>query len=101
MRGCIGVLRNAGRTADPGVLRAVAQTAEGLGYSSLWLAEHLAIPHVYASRFPYTSSGRPHFPNDVHYSESMAALAYLAAITTRIRLGVSVIPMTTRDPVFL
>lgn len=61
------------------------QAAEALGFHSVWLTDHLAIPQEYAARFG-------------HLYEAISTLAYLAALTTRLRLGISVLILPQRNP---
>lgn len=85
-------------TSSPADLREVAQAAERLGYHSVWLTEHVAVPVVIRSRYPYSPDGRPAFRHDSEWAEAMVALAFVAAVTSQVRLGTAVIPMITRDP---
>src|SRR5215207_134406 len=71
----------AGGRADTGLIRDFATRAERLGYADLWLTDNLL-------------GGRPHL-------EPVTLLAYAAACTERIRLGVSVIILNQRNPVAL
>jgi probable F420-dependent oxidoreductase len=66
---------------DTGLIRDFAQRAEQLGYDDLWLTENIL-------------SARP-------VLDPVTLLAYAAAVTDRIRLGVSVIILNQRNPVQL
>lgn len=80
--------------AGPDLAR-VARRAEELGFESLWIPEHLLLPTDYKSRYPYTATGRMPAPPDIPLHDPLIALAYAAAVTTRIRLatGVYVLPL--------
>jgi probable F420-dependent oxidoreductase len=88
-------------TADRAVLRDLAQAAEQLGYHSIWVSEHIAIPKEYTSVYPFAANGRPPFAEDGDWSEAMVTLGFLAGVTDRVRLGTSAIPMLCRDPLSL
>ncbi len=77
----------AGRFLDPDVLRGIAGEVEDLGYDSLWVSDHIIVP-----------VGESYIPELMH--EPLALLAWLAAETERLTLGVSVLVVPYRDPVF-
>jgi probable F420-dependent oxidoreductase len=77
-----------GSWATPGNLTHVAQRAEQLGYHSLWTYQRLLSPVDAAWGDMYRSVMDP-----------VVALAYVAAQTSRIRLGVAVINMPFIAPV--
>lgn len=95
----IGVVLLRSVTASPADLARLARTIEELGYHSIWVTEHIAIPVEIRSRYPYSEDGRPAFGPETEWPEAMVALGYVAAVTRRVRLGTAVIPMITRDPV--
>ena len=76
-------------------LARVARRAEELGFESLWIPEHLVLPVQYRSRYPYAASGRMPVPPDTPLHDPFLALAYAAAVTSRIRLatGIFVVPL--------
>jgi alkanesulfonate monooxygenase SsuD/methylene tetrahydromethanopterin reductase-like flavin-dependent oxidoreductase (luciferase family) len=67
---------------------AIAQTAEALGYSSLWTNDHVLLP---------TSLPEPFG----HVLESLTTLSYLAASTNHIQLGTGVLVLPQRDPLLV
>ncbi|MBI4277404.1 MAG: TIGR03619 family F420-dependent LLM class oxidoreductase [Armatimonadetes bacterium] len=75
------------QVASPKAIRDVARHAEELGFDSLWVTDHVAMPEKYVPRF-----------GEVIY-EPLTALAYAAAVTSRIKLGSSVIILPYRNPV--
>lgn len=79
----------------------MARAAEDLGYDSVWVGEHIALPVEIKSRYPYSEDGRAHFDHTQDFPEAMVLLGFIAGVTRRVRLGTSVIPMTTRDPLSL
>jgi probable F420-dependent oxidoreductase len=95
----VGVVLLRSVTASPNDLTSLAQTIERLGFHSIWVTEHIAIPVEIRSRYPYSEDGRPSFGPETEWPEAMVALGYVAAVTRRVRLGTAVIPMITRDPV--
>jgi probable F420-dependent oxidoreductase len=74
------------RNVDPDVLVRRARLAEEAGFESLWVGDHIALP---------AGEGNP--PR----LEAMVALTYLAAVTSRVRLGVGLIVLPQRQPVLL
>ena len=81
-------LPNYGRLGYGDAIVAIAQTAEALGYASLWTNDHVLIP---------TSRPEP-FGNVL---ESLTTLSYLAASTSRIQLGTGILVLPQRDPVLV
>lgn len=80
-------------------LRHAAETAERLGFTTVWAADRIVIPWNIESDYAYSWSGSFIVPPEKPFLESMTALAFLAGATERIRLGVSVLVTTYRDPV--
>lgn len=80
------ILPSFGPAASRSSLLDTAHAAERLGYDSVWLTDHLALPQADAERFG-------------HIFESIATLGFLAGSTSRIRLGISALVLPQRNPV--
>ncbi|MFZ0657420.1 MAG: LLM class F420-dependent oxidoreductase [Candidatus Binataceae bacterium] len=83
---------------NPSSLGAVARKAEELGYESLWIPEHIILPVEYKSPYPYSTSGRMPAPPETPLHDPMLALAFIAGITTRIRLATGIYVLPIRNP---
>ncbi|HEY6395356.1 MAG TPA: LLM class F420-dependent oxidoreductase [Candidatus Binataceae bacterium] len=83
----------------PSSLSVIATKAEELGYESLWIPEHIILPVTYRSPYPYSSSGRMPAPPETPLHDPMLALAYVAAITKRIRLATGIYVLPIRNPI--
>ncbi|MEM7097158.1 MAG: LLM class F420-dependent oxidoreductase [Pseudomonadota bacterium] len=79
--------------ADPVWAGKVATHAESLGFESLWTGEHVVLPDPREAPSP----ADPETPM-VH---PPAMLAYLAALTTTIKLGTGITLIAQRNPVVL
>jgi probable F420-dependent oxidoreductase len=77
---------NSGSWATPAIMTRVVQRAEELGYHSLWTFQRLL-------------SGPEWLPQYRSVQDPLITLAYLAAQTQRIRLGVAVLNMPFASPV--
>jgi probable F420-dependent oxidoreductase len=91
-----------GPLATPEVLARLARRAEATGADSIWVSDHLVAPVGVASVYPYDR--RPDArPGDMgvieRFFEPLTTLAWLAAQTHRIRLGVSAYVLPYRNPV--
>jgi len=82
----------------PERVAAVARHAEGLGFESVWVPEHLVLPTHIASRYPYAPDGVAPFSPDAPHLDPLVLLTHVAAATTRIRLGTSVYLLPLRHP---
>ena len=71
----------------------VAQLAEEAGFESLWAGEHVILPDPQV----------PHSPMAPHdrILDPIIALTYLAAHTSRVRLGTGIIILPQRNPLVL
>lgn len=82
-----------------GLMHAV-QKAEEFGFSSVWAADRIIIPWEIESAYDYSWSGSFIVPPEKPFLESLTTLAFLAGCTEKVKLGVSVLVMTYRDPVY-
>lgn len=84
---------NVGPCTRPEGLARVAERAEDLGFESLWVSEHLVL----------ADPRRPPSPMDPDEPilEPVTALAYVAARTSRLRLGTGVVVVPLRNPLVL
>ncbi len=79
-------IANYGETLSVDGMRTVALEAERMGYESIWTTDHVLMP---------AQSGTPY----EKILESITSLAYLAGLTTKVKLGVSSLIMAMRNPV--
>lgn len=73
--------------ATPEAVRTMARMVEDLGFDSLWVSDHVIVPE-----------GSGYIPEFM--DEPLATLAFLAAETSHVNLGLSVLIVPYRDPVF-
>jgi probable F420-dependent oxidoreductase len=80
-------LPNCRHLATPDVIRSTAVRAEQLGYHSVWVSDHVVVPHA----------------NIVNFGESvfdpLVTRAVAAGATSRVRLGTTVLIVPYRNPV--
>ena len=101
----IGVrIPHTGRRATPELVRSWSAAADGLGYDSLWGVDHVVMPQRVESR--YVLPRKPAAIADDAVSallspnfELMTTLAFVAAVTQRIKLGTAVAVLPIRNAV--
>jgi probable F420-dependent oxidoreductase len=83
----IGVcIPNYGETSSPEGIRKIALEAERSGYDSVWCTDHILMRR---------NSGTPY----ERIFDSITTLAYVAAVTTKLKLGISSLITPMRNPV--
>ncbi|MBI00006.1 MAG: LLM class F420-dependent oxidoreductase [Acidimicrobiaceae bacterium] len=84
---------NTGVLTDPNTMVDVAQTAEAAGWESLWTGEHVVV----------ADPQRPPSPvgPDTHFVDQIAALSFLAAHTSAVRLCTGIVILPQRNPMVL
>jgi len=87
-----------GETAEAGYIARLARKIEDLGFHSVWAVDHVLIPKIYKSHYPYQADGS--FPVDPSLLglEPFALLSFMAAHTTKLRLGTGVVVVPQRNP---
>lgn len=78
---------HANRFSSPEAIRTMARAVEDLGYDSIWVSDHVIVPE-----------GHAYIPE--HMDEPLAVLGFLAACTSHVAIGTSVLIVPYRDPVF-
>lgn len=86
--------------ASAEIVRSLGREAENRGFESIWVPEHVVLFDDYESRYPYAADGRFPGGGDTGLLEPLTALAYLAAVTNRIRLGSGICLVPQRNPVY-
>jgi probable F420-dependent oxidoreductase len=76
---------------------AAAVEADRLGFESVWMSEHLVFP-LDMSGSPHPGEDSPPVPPTTPVYDAFAYLAFLAAKTTRVRLGTNVYLLGLRHP---
>jgi len=77
---------NFGPGTSPDVLRRWALTAEGLGFDLLMMSDHIAVTPDVAEQYP------------APFYEPFTTLSWLAGLTSRVRLGTTVLIVPYRHP---
>ncbi|HLZ72870.1 MAG TPA: TIGR03619 family F420-dependent LLM class oxidoreductase [Dehalococcoidia bacterium] len=77
----------------PEVAAQVARAAEAAGFESVWGGEHVVLPDPQAPPSPMAPQDRALDP--------LVALTYIAAHTSRVRLGTGIIILPQRNPLVL
>jgi probable F420-dependent oxidoreductase len=80
-------LPQAGPAASGDALTRTALLAEELGFSDVWVSDHLVVP-----------AGVP-YPPSAYVLEPLAVMSWVAAATSRVRIGTTVLVLPMRGPV--
>lgn len=82
-----------GRPIDVDGLTEMAVRAEQMGFDSVWVTDHIIVPHVIPGR------------TDIVYRQDMleplSLLSHLGAVTSRVNVGTSVVILPYRNPIIL
>ena len=86
---------------DPGPAADLVVAAEDAGFESVWTVEHVIWPHDYDSVYPYHPTGKMPGTPEVPIPDPLIWLTWVAARTSRIRLGTGVMILPLRNPLVL
>lgn len=84
----------------PEYLRTFGELADARGFHSVWVAEHVVLFDQYASQYPYSADGKIPAGGETGPLEPFNTLAFLAAVTSRVRLGTGICLVPQRNPVY-
>jgi probable F420-dependent oxidoreductase len=80
---------------------AMAKDLESAGFESLWVSDHVVMPSVVTSWYPFAADGKPDWPSTTPYFDAMISLTAIAAATERAIIGTAVLVLPMRHPVIL
>ena len=90
--------RDAGGLAQ--FLTTAARTAEECGFHSMWFPEHVVLFDEFKSKYPYSADGSLPMPSGVGMLEPFTAIAFAAAVTSKIRLGSGICILPQRSAIY-
>ncbi|MHB1582143.1 MAG: LLM class F420-dependent oxidoreductase [Acidimicrobiales bacterium] len=91
-----------GMVTSGGFLADWAGVLEGCGVESVWAVDHVVVADDYEPRYPYSSDGRmAGAPGTVPMPDPLDLLAFLAAVTTGLRLGTAMVVAPLHPPAVL
>ncbi len=85
---------------DAAYISALARGAEARGFDGIWLGEHVVLFDDYDAEYPYEADGKIPVGGDRGLLEPITALSFMAAQTSRIRLGTGICLVPQRNPVY-
>ena len=86
---------------DPASALEIARAAEAVGFESVWGGEHVVMPSVIESPYPYTSDGKIPASPETSIPDPLIWLAYVAAVAPTLRLGTCILILPQRNPLVL
>jgi probable F420-dependent oxidoreductase len=78
-------------------LTKMGRLAEDAGADSIWVNDHLLMVEGGRSPYPFTPDGAIPWPLDLPWYECLTAASFLAATTSRCRIGTSVLVLPQRN----
>ena len=88
-----------GPVLSPEHITRLAQAGEAIGYDYLTLTDHVLLPDMSAPGYPYTESGEFMSSAPTQRHEQLAAAAFIAAKTSRVRIVLAVLVVPHRPAV--
>jgi probable F420-dependent oxidoreductase len=78
-------------------LKKMGRLAEDAGAASIWVNDHLLMVEGGRSPYPFTPDGAIPWPMDMPWYECLTAASFLAASTSKCRIGTSVLILPQRN----
>jgi probable F420-dependent oxidoreductase len=92
-------LPNSGALAQPDIMSRIAREGEALGYDYLTVTDHVVLPDTAEPGYPYSETGAFYSTDSAHRHEMLTLAAWLASVTTRVRLVLAVLVVPHRPAV--
>lgn len=92
----VQIPNNSAKPREIGLIR-MGRLAEDAGADSLWVNDHLLMVEGGRSPYPFTPDGAIPWPMDMPWYECLTAASFLAATTSRCRIGTSVLILPQRN----
>jgi probable F420-dependent oxidoreductase len=86
--------------ATPRMIRDFGRRAEDIGLESIWMGEHVALFDRNTFGYPGSKDGRIPVPPGGGMLDVVASFGFLAAATSRLRLGTGVALVPQRNPIY-
>src|SRR6267378_1165747 len=80
---------------------AIAINAERLGFSTLWVPEHVVLLDQYSSPYPYAADHRMNLPMTRPFFDPFLTLTCAATVTSKIRLATGICLVPEHNPLVL
>lgn len=90
---------NTGIWSEPDLAAQLVSAADRIGFDSIWVGDHLAMPASHRSSYPYTPDGTVPVPADFAFSDPLIHLAWLSNHAPRMLLGTAVLLLSVRNPI--
>ena len=88
-----------GPLIEPDSLTRIVTEAEALGFDYLTVSDHIMVPRNLDSKYPYTDTGEFPAGTAAAWLEQLTTTAYIAALTKKLRLVMSVMVVPHRPAV--
>ena len=92
----VQIPNNSAKPREIGLTK-MGRLAEDAGADSLWVNDHLLMVEGGRSPYPFTPDGAIPWPMDMPWYECLTAASFLAATTSRCRIGTSVLILPQRN----
>ena len=92
----VQIPNNSAKPREIGLTK-MGRLAEDAGADSLWVNDHLLMVEGGRSPYPFTPDGAIPWPIDMPWYECLTAASFLAATTSRCRIGTSVLVLPQRN----
>jgi len=89
-----------GRATGPDTLMTAARSAEKQGFDAIWSADRVVTPWKIETSYPYSENHEFIVPPDRPFLDSFTCLTFLAGCTEKITLGISVLVLPYRHPLY-
>jgi probable F420-dependent oxidoreductase len=86
--------------ATPALVAAAARRAEELGFSSLWVGDHIIMPTEPEANYPYSDDGQMTWNVQTPWLDPILTLTWAAAATSSIRIGTAVLILAMRPAAY-
>lgn len=79
----------------------LARAAEAAGFESVWTSEHVVVPGVYESKYPYSPNGQMSLTVDTDMADPLELAGWFAAAAPRLHVGTGVVILPLHDPLIM
>ena len=72
---------------------------EELGFSSLWVSDHILMPKIIKADYPFAKDRKATWNTNIPWYDSLILLSMAAAVTKKVKLGTAVLVLPLRHPI--